>query len=335
MLLTTLQLIATTKEPCLEYVGQETENFIIRWGFQEKSDFVYDMITNIWQWPTAENGVTFEPTLVKPGDLIFARNAPEFFEKMHPHIKHPYIMLTMGEWRESVKDEWLDKLEDPKIIAWFSIHACERTHPKFHLLPIGVYQVPEIYEKRVELSKLFKELRKQPKTSLLYSNHGDMFNKKPERKELDEFLAKQPWATRSSNVQGLEFVDYMKEMAQYKFTVSPRGYGIDCYRTWEAVLAGSIPIVRSSQLDPLYKNLPILIIDKWEDLSEEFLNQKYKEITSKKYDLSPLFIEYWLDKINATRIEFLATYNKRPWISNFLNPFGITMNHEGESTRIG
>ena len=241
-------LQGTYKTHLLDFQEAPSENFIIRWAFQESSDHVYDMITNVWQWPTSDRGVSFKPASIRPGDLIFVRNAPEFFERMHPKIKHPYIMLTMGEWRESVKDEWLDYLEDDKIIAWFSIHACERTHPKFYPLPIGVFQRKDIHENRSEMNALFAKLRARPKTKLLYSNHGDMFNKKPERKELDDYMADKQWCTRSTHVQGLEFVDYMEEMADFKFTLSPRGYGIDCYRTWEAILIGSIPIVRHSQL---------------------------------------------------------------------------------------
>ena len=35
-------------------------------------------------------GIIRHPSQVKPGDLIFARNAPEFFEKIHPQILHPF-----------------------------------------------------------------------------------------------------------------------------------------------------------------------------------------------------------------------------------------------------
>lgn len=292
---------SNVKTQSLDFYGDVSHNYIIRWSFQKKSDFVYDMITNIWQWPTSKKGVSFNPRLVKPGNLVFARNAPEFFKKMHSRIKHPYILLTMGEWRESVKGKWLTFLDDDKIIAWFSVHACKKNHPKFYPIPIGLFQKKEIYKKRATLSALFARLRTQPKKKLLYSNHGDLFNKKADRKYLDAFMADKPWCTKAKKVQGLPFVGYMEEMAQFKFTLSPRGYGIDCYRTWEALMVGSIPIVRNSQLNCLYEGLPVLVIDKWEDLSEEFLNEKYNEIVSKRYDLAPLFCEYWLHKIKEVK----------------------------------
>ena len=40
------------------------------------------------------------------------------------------------------------------------------------------------------------------------------------------------------------------------------GNGEDCHRTWEAVLLGSIPIVRSSGIENLYQDAPIYVLGK-------------------------------------------------------------------------
>ena len=105
-----------------------------------------------------------------------------------------------------------------------------------------------------------------------------------------------------------KFLPYMKQMSNFKFTLSPRGYGIDCYRNWEALFVGTIPIVETSQLDPLFADLPVLIIDKWEDITEEYLEQKYQEMTSKKYNIEKLFLEYWHNRIHDVRNSFLGKY---------------------------
>lgn len=98
----------------------------------------------------------------------------------------------------------------------------------------------------------------------------------------------------------------MKEMSDFKFTLSPRGYGPDSYRNYEAMLVGSIPIVHTSQLDPLYADLPVVIVQDWEEINEEFLEQKYKEFTAKKFNIEKLFMEYWWKKIESVRQEFLV-----------------------------
>ena len=126
-------------------------------------------------------------------------------------------------------------------------------------------------------------------------------------------LSKQSFCSIQS--KRLPFDDYLKEMAEYKFALSPRGWGPDCYRTWEALLVGTIPIVKrnqhdlilsmrgphGSQLDRLYENLPILVIDDWKEITQEFLEEQYKIITSKSYDIRPLYIEFWYDRIMAVR----------------------------------
>ena len=42
--------------------------------------------------------------------------------------------------------------------------------------------------------------------------------------------------------------------------------GLDAHRTWEALLVGTIPIVRSSKLNPLYERLPVIIVNRWEEV---------------------------------------------------------------------
>ena len=284
------------------YYGEGDKEILIRWGFQKFCDFVFDPRTNQWVWPTnSKKGVTFDPKKVKLGSTIFVRDVELFFRKMHPHIEHPYIMVTHGEHVDKVRKSHLDYLDDNKVIAWFGIHPCKVTHPKFFSIPIGVLQQPDNYYKRGSLHNFFTRIRAtSEKKNLLYMNFADW--QKPERKYLRSLLAKEPYCKRGERQP---FHSYIKEMAQCKFTLSPKGLGPDCYRNWEALLAGSFPIVRSSQVDPLFEGLPVLIIDDWDVINEEFLNKKYKEMRSQKYDLSRLYLHYWTDKIIEVRDQFL------------------------------
>jgi hypothetical protein len=73
--------------------------------------------------------------------------------------------------------------------------------------------------------------------------------------------------------------DYFKHYDNYKFTISPTGNGIDCHRTWEAILRNTIPIVKTGPLDFLYKyyNFPVAIVNDWNDITPELL--KHFELT--------------------------------------------------------
>ena len=71
----------------------------------------------------------------------------------------------------------------------------------------------------------------------------------PERKELYEkirnnkhiyFLEKE-----------LQFKEIIHEYRKHLFILSPRGNGLDCHRTWEALLLGCIVVTKTSTLDPI------------------------------------------------------------------------------------
>jgi hypothetical protein len=86
---------------------------------------------------------------------------------------------------------------------------------------------------------------------------------------------------------------------QYPFWLSPRGNGIDCHRTWEALYLDIIPIVWNNSLNVLYENLPVVIINDYKELNENFLHEKLNEISRKKlskekvYQFEKLYNAYW------------------------------------------
>ena len=65
------------------------------------------------------------------------------------------------------------------------------------------------------------------------------------------------------------FADLMRMYGEYQFVLSPRGNGLDCHRTWEALLAGCIVITRTSALDAMYAEhrLPVVVVGDWEELN--------------------------------------------------------------------
>lgn len=87
--------------------------------------------------------------------------------------------------------------------------------------------------------------------------------------------------------------EYLKEIKSSKFVFCPRGNGIDTHRIWESLYMGSIPIVKYENTHHLFTDLPILFIDGWDVINDEFLNDKYDEISYKDYNMNKLKISYW------------------------------------------
>ena len=73
--------------------------------------------------------------------------------------------------------------------------------------------------------------------------------------------------------------NYFNKLLSSKFSICPRGCGIDSYRVYDSILCKCIPIMLKN--GEYYKNFegwPILFIDDYEDLTEDFLENVKIEI---------------------------------------------------------
>ena len=284
------------------FYGEYSDNFVTRWGFQGLCSHVFDHRP---QWPTIKKGkgVTVNPHKVQKGDIVFVRDFEKFINVVHPEIRNPYIIVTSGEYRDRVQPMHKDFLNDDKIIAWFCVHPCQTSfHKKYTAIPLGVVPRKGFYKKRKQFNDLFTKLRQNEKTCLLYMNFWKSYG---ERHYVHKLFRNQPYCY---DAKPKPFDEYMREMAQYKFALSPSGLGPDCFRTWEALLVGTIPIVKSGGTDELYTGLPVLIVKDWREITPGFLEKKWHEFTNKKYDINKLYLEYWAQKIFKTRDDFLQAH---------------------------
>jgi hypothetical protein len=88
----------------------------------------------------------------------------------------------------------------------------------------------------------------------------------------------------------------------FAFEASPQGNGMDCFRTWEALALGTVPIVRTSPLDRLYRahDLPVAIVGDWSEVTPQRLVEWAEELVPR---LEParhkLSAAYWSGIIRA------------------------------------
>jgi hypothetical protein len=69
---------------------------------------------------------------------------------------------------------------------------------------------------------------------------------------------------------------YRNILSDTKFVLSPPGNGPDCHRTWEAIYLGAIPIVKRNFWPFESIDLPVLIVDHWEDTAQAISEYRYK-----------------------------------------------------------
>jgi hypothetical protein len=94
----------------------------------------------------------------------------------------------------------------------------------------------------------------------------------------------------------LNYSDYCSALSKYKYIASPRGNGIDCHRTWEALYIGCVPMVESHLMYNAY-SLPIIQVDDWAKINIDFLREAEKSDMSKKTNYKQLDINYWFELI--------------------------------------
>jgi hypothetical protein len=222
-------------------------------AFRSHSDFIFD-----------ETNQKFNPDIVKKGDIIFVKTdlLDKFFTGYHDKISNKYILVSHNSDEDvpitrDLKD-YTRYLEDEKIIVWFSQNV-NRSHKKLIPVPIGVENRYCSGKKLKVINKYRLNKFKINKKYLLYMNFN-IANWPEERSFVDKLFEKQSYCRKTDNIP---YKRFFKEMASSNFILCPRGNGLDCHRTWESLYLKSIPIVRSSAMDPIYKNLPVIIVNNW------------------------------------------------------------------------
>ena len=113
-------------------------------------------------------------------------------------------------------------------------------------------------------------------------------------------LASAPNSTAVQSSSMLNQIDYLKELKMHRFLVNPAGNGLNTHSTWEALLAGCIPINPHSPLDPLYEGLPVWLTHSWDEVTDDTVQNRSRKMSRlmMTYDWSLAFSEGWKRKIH-------------------------------------
>lgn len=196
------------------------------------------------------------------------------------------------DYYEKIEMELLHIIEKNNISV--VTHALSINHPNIVNIPIGIFNKFNHYH-----------LKMNNKTILCYANFGisvDRWFGNP-RKDLLKILEDKPYVLQE-NIQlhgrsNMSNDHFYNTISTSKFTLCPRGCGIDTYRIWDAICLGSIPVVEKYSGHEQFNDLPILFVSNYEIISEDFLNEKYIEFLKKDFCYDKLLFEYWVHKINT------------------------------------
>lgn len=188
----------------------------------------------------------------------------------------------------------------PSVGHWFAPQvAC--SHPQLTAMPVGIDRrmVPSL--QRAE-SKPWAE-----RDILLYLN----FQKRtPERTALYEQFRGMPgvvcerWDRENAD-------HYARQLGRSKFVLCPGGHAWDCYRTYEAIAMGSIPIVkRDRPHSDVANDLPVFVVNEWSEITRSELARVscvHDAIIDGRYP--KLTQAYWVKQIAAKAKELMEAHS--------------------------
>ncbi len=97
---------------------------------------------------------------------------------------------------------------------------------------------------------------------------------------------------------------YYSALTRAKFVLSPEGYGRDCFRTWEALALGAIPVLRvvpnASAIDAAkFAGLPMVWVRRWKEVTRPMLMQRWQSLSAnpQRFSVSRAFFPHWLAEL--------------------------------------
>jgi hypothetical protein len=227
---------------------------------------------------------------IRDGDLVWVRLSwlKSFIAQVLPRTRARFVLAT-GDADDSVP--WHigpiagALLAHPNVICWFA-QNCNAPSPDGRLrpLPIGIdfhtlserarwgQTVATPAQQERELNLIARALRPlEERVPDVYVDFAWTRALHGGRRDIVRRLS----ANLRVFLQGgkLSRAGMWQERGRYAFVVSPRGNGLDCHRTWEALALGHIVLVPRSPLDPLFDGLAVVSLEDWSEITSANLSR--------------------------------------------------------------
>ena len=240
-----------------------------------------------------------------PKTIYIRSNNAKYAINYLKHLKNPFILISGSDDKclfNYISEEEKNNLINNKNCKKIFTENCNPSKKIFNL-PTGMYhdyEAKQYLEERHTITNL-----PDKKKFKIFCQFNNTHSSREEAKNfsiksnLCDFF--EPILIRVSNYQ--DRYKSFKLMESYSFTLCPRGAGIDTHRLFEALALKTIPIVESSSIDDIHYMLPIIIVEKWEDLNETFLRNELERLNS-KYEgvMDCITMDFWWNYITKPNI---------------------------------
>lgn len=223
--------------------------------------------------------------------FVYTHLLDAFVAKVLPRLDHPVVLITHNS-DHGVEERHRPLLDGGRIRHWFAQNA-RIAHPRLTPLPIGLANAQWPHGDTVALAAAASAgIARLDAVYASFAVHTNPAAREPLMRALR--------AKGFLNFPGPKpFADYARELAAYRWCVSPPGNGLDCHRTWEALCLGVVPVVQGGLSPGLYDGLPVIEMDDLAALSVEGLLADTRSLSGRALDPARLTMEHWRARVAA------------------------------------
>jgi hypothetical protein len=178
-------------------------------------------------------------------------------------FQNPFILISHNsDVNITMSFHVIKLLNSPLLINWYAQNVCFY-HPKLNMVPIGLANSMwshgnlRLFDNREFIANITK-------TNRVFFNFNISTNAGIRRPCYDIFVNKYMF------LPNIDPINNLSRLSSYEFCISPEGNGADCHRLWESLYLNVVPIVlRTPFTETLLRyRIPLVVLDKWEDLYE-------------------------------------------------------------------
>ena len=244
------------------------------------------------------------------GETVYIHTTaiPNFVNNYLPNIKYKFVLVS-GDTDMGIPYDYENEtkkiLDNPLLLKWYA-QNCTLITDKLKQLPIGLdlhtlryntmwWGPSQSVEDQIKDINYLQNLNIEKKNKCYSNFHFLMdtkygYDRRDAKNQVPDVLV-------YYEPKKIPRIESWNNMIQFKYVISPLGNGLDCHRTWEAIILGCIPIVKKSGLDPMYEGLPVLIVNEWSDITQELLDDFKPNYTN----IKKIYLQYWIDLFNKNK----------------------------------
>ena len=267
---------------------------------------------------------------ISENDIIFCHS--DYIDVLFYHLRKVKSLKNIkiiSNQTDSLITKKLFRKKPRCVSAWYSVNV-GIDHKQLIPIPLGLasrFSKKNITEDYFQENVVKNDYLKEDIN--LYINFQVNTNF-VERSNLYKIFVDHGWVTY--DFPGNDNNKYHQSLKEATFVLCPWGNGVDTHRLWETLYSGSIPVTKQHATYKSVKDLPILFVDDYEDITYELLEQFLNNLDINKLNIEKLNLNYWINEINSVSISSNEkfTSNENPYVS-FYYKFKLDLIKSGRS----